>query len=98
MIVKAVAKRPPYVAKAQAKYEAAKLDAGAHVQINVKLKTIADVEMIGRLRERFPGDADPSITRRALRALDESFFKVAGKKAIKGAKGVMSVPKPDQLP
>lgn len=84
MVVRAVAKRPPYVAKAQNKYEAAKLDAGAHVQINVKLKTAADVEMINRLRQRFPDDADPSIARRALREMDDSFFRVAGEKTIKG--------------
>jgi len=79
-----MAKRPPGLVKAQAKYEAAKLDAGTHIQINVKLKTAADVEMIARLRQRFPNDADPSIARRALRAMDESFFRVAGEPTIKG--------------
>lgn len=73
-------------AASQRRYEAAKLDAGEHVQINVKLKTAADVEMIARLRERFPNDADPSIARRALRAMDESFVKVAGEKVIRSPK------------
>lgn len=72
------------VAASQRRYEAAKLDAGEHVQINVKLKTAADVAMIGRLRKQFPDDADPSIARHALRVLDESFFRVAGEKVIKG--------------
>lgn len=79
-----MAKRPPGLVKAQAKYEAAKLDAGEHVQINVKLKTPADIKMIERLRKRFADESDPGIARHALRALDESFFKVAGQKSIRG--------------
>lgn len=81
-----MAKRPPGLVKAQAKYEAAKIEAGAHVQINVKLKTTDDIEMIERLRERFPDAADPGIARRALRALDQSFMKVAGEKVIRSPK------------
>jgi hypothetical protein len=84
MIIRSMAKRPPGLVKAQAKYEAAKLDAGEHVQINVKLKTPADVKMIERLRKRFPDESDPGIARTALRELDESFFRVAGEKTIKG--------------
>lgn len=71
MVIRTMAKRPPALVRAQANYEAAKLEAGEHVQINVKLKTADDVKMIQRLRRRFPGESDPGIARTALRDLDK---------------------------
>lgn len=54
---------------AQQRYDAAKTQAGEHIQINLKLKTAADVKMIKSLRERFPEEKDTAITRIALREL-----------------------------
>lgn len=55
---------------AQQRYDAEKTAAGEHIQINTKLKTKADVSMMKRLRERFEGEADSAIARKALRELD----------------------------
>lgn len=55
--------------EAQARYEKGKLAAGEHIQINVKLKAEADVDMMSDLRERFAGESDPAIVRKALREL-----------------------------
>lgn len=54
---------------AQQRYDAAKTQAGEHIQINLKLKTAADVKMLKGLRERFPDDKDTAIARIALREL-----------------------------
>lgn len=54
---------------AQQRYDAAKTEAGEHIQINLKLKTAADVKMIKGLRERFPEQKDTAIARLALREL-----------------------------
>ena len=62
------AKKPSKHA-AQQRYDAKQTAAGEHVQINLKLKTKADVEMMKLLRERFEGDKDTAIARRALREL-----------------------------
>jgi len=65
-----MAKRTESVKKAQKVYDQAKLDAGEHVQINVKFKTQSDVEMMQRLKERFPDLTPSGIARVAIKALD----------------------------
>lgn len=54
---------------AQQRYDADKTAKGEHVQINLKLKTKADVSMMQRLRARFEGEKDTAIARKALREL-----------------------------
>lgn len=63
-------KRTEAVKRAQAKYEKAKAEEKAHVQINVKFKAKADLEMMDRLKERFPDKTPSGIAREALKALD----------------------------
>lgn len=55
---------------AQQRYDAEKTAAGAHVQVNVKFKTAADVAMFQRLRDRFEGESDSAIVRKAVKELD----------------------------
>ena len=54
---------------AQAKYQAAKEEARAYVQVNVKFKSGADVKMFEKLRRRFPDLSDSGIVRRAVKEL-----------------------------
>lgn len=53
----------------QARYQAKKEAEGAYVQVNVKFKTAADVKMFERLRERFEGESDSAIVRKAVKEL-----------------------------
>lgn len=53
----------------QGAYEARKLAAGEHIQINVKLKAAADVADMEALRGRFDKMTDAGIARLALREL-----------------------------
>lgn len=62
-------KRTDAVRRAQSAYEADKLAAGQHVQVNLKLKAQADVALMKQLRERFPDMTDAAIARMALREL-----------------------------
>lgn len=55
----------------QAKYQAKKEAEGAYVQINVKLKTAADLKMWERLRSRFEDESPSGIARMGLRELDK---------------------------
>ena len=54
----------------QARYQAKKEAEGAYVQVNVKFKTAADVAMFQRLRDRFEGESDSAIVRKAVKELD----------------------------
>jgi len=60
---------------AQQRYDAAKTEAGQHIQINLKLKTAADVKMFQKLRERFEGETDSGIVRLAVKKLAEKSNK-----------------------
>lgn len=60
-------KKPKYAP--QARYQAKKAAEGAYVQVNVKFKKASDVAMFEKLRERFEGDSDSAIVRRAVEAL-----------------------------
>lgn len=61
--------RTPKIKESQAAYEAEKLAAGEHIQINVKLKAAKDVAGFQGLRERFPDMTDTAIARLAIREL-----------------------------
>ena len=61
--------RTQKIKESQAAYEAEKLAAGAHIQINVKLKAAKDVAAFEGLRERFPELTDAGIARLALKEL-----------------------------
>jgi hypothetical protein len=54
---------------AQQRYDAKKTEAGAHVQVNVKFKSAADVKMFQKLRERFEDETDSGIVRIAVKRL-----------------------------
>ena len=64
-----MSKRPPALKKAQAAYEAAQLEQGAHIQVNLKLKASADIKAFGKLRKRFPDLTDTGIVRMAVKEL-----------------------------
>jgi len=61
--------RTPRIKESQAAYEAEKLAAGDHIQINVKLKAAKDVAGFKSLRERFPELTDAGIARLAIKEL-----------------------------
>lgn len=49
-----MAKRTEALKRAQNKYEAEKVEAGEHVQMNLKLKTRADLDGLKRVEAAFP--------------------------------------------
>jgi hypothetical protein len=62
------AKKPTKHA-AQQRYEAAKVAEGAHIQVNIKFKSEADVKMFKKLRARFEDETDSAIVRMAVKRL-----------------------------
>lgn len=64
-----MAKRAPSLKKAQGKYEREMLQAGEHIQVSLKLKAKADVDLFQALRRRFPDLTDTGIVRLAVREL-----------------------------
>lgn len=61
--------RSPALKRAQAAYEAQQREEGGHVQWNMRMKTAGDLDLIARLKLRFPELSLPALTRLALREL-----------------------------
>ncbi len=69
MLRRVMPKRTEAVRRAQQRYEADKVAAGEHVQINLKFKTPDDVKMFAKLRGRFPDLTPAGIVRMAVKEL-----------------------------
>lgn len=69
------APKKPAKHAAQQRYEAKKTAEGAHVQVNIKFKSAADVKMFEKLRARFEGVSDSGIVRIAVKKLSEKSNK-----------------------
>lgn len=69
------APKKPAKNAAQQRYAAKKTAEGAHVQVNVKFKSAADVKMFEKLRARFEGESDSGIVRIAVKKLAEKSNK-----------------------